>query len=148
MKLKDLDGAGLRKVVDRVKEGVEAVGAEIAGGVLPPRGDPPIGDALRLIRTRMCLTQTAAASRGPGAPNFRSISKWETRRKLPSLRALYRYLISLGLDLHDLQEAIDQLEGRSVGDMAKITWRVVKVERRLGEVERMIEGAKGALPNR
>ena len=30
MELKDLDGAGLRKVVDRVKDGVEAVGAEIA----------------------------------------------------------------------------------------------------------------------
>lgn len=134
--LKDLDGAGIRAVVDRVKGTVEEVGAKLAGGELPARGDPPIGEALRLIRTRMGLTQKAAGRR-PGAPDDRSISHWETGKKEPSLKMLFRYLVSLGLDLYDLQEAIDHLEGRTsrelTNSMVKFERRLVKVERELAE---------------
>lgn len=71
-----------------------------------------IADALRLLRTREGLTQTAASKR-PGAPDFRTLSHWETRRKMPSLKLLNRYLISLDYDFHDLQDALDQIEGKT-----------------------------------
>ncbi len=67
-------------------------------------------EALRLIRTRKGLTQTAASKR-PGAPDFRTLSHWETRRKVPSLRLLSGYLEALGLDFSDLQQALDQVRG-------------------------------------
>ena len=70
-----------------------------------------IAEALRLLRSREGLTQTAASKR-PGAPDFRSISHWETRRKMPSLKLLNAYLHSLGHDFHDLQDALDQIEGK------------------------------------
>ncbi len=71
-----------------------------------------IADALRLLRTREGLTQTAASKR-EGAPDFRTLSHWETRRKMPSLKLLGAYLISLGYDFHDLQDALDQIEGKT-----------------------------------
>ena len=71
-----------------------------------------IADALRLLRTRKGLTQTAASQR-EGAPDFRTLSHWETRRKLPSMKLLCRYLGSLGYDFHDLQDALDQIEGKT-----------------------------------
>lgn len=71
-----------------------------------------IAEALRLLRTREGLTQTAASKR-EGAPDFRTLSHWETRRKLPSLKLLAGYLRSLGLDFHDLQDALDQIEGKT-----------------------------------
>ncbi len=71
-----------------------------------------IAEALRLLRTRESLTQTAASKR-EGAPDFRTLSHWETRRKLPSLKLLAGYLRSLGLDFHDLQDALDQIEGKT-----------------------------------
>ncbi len=71
-----------------------------------------IAEALRLLRTRKGLTQTAASKR-EGAPDFRTLSHWETRRKMPSLKLLNGYLLSLGLDFHDLQDALDQIEGRT-----------------------------------
>ncbi len=70
-----------------------------------------IADALRLLRTREGLTQTAASQR-EGAPDFRTLSHWETRRKMPSLKLLNNYLLSLGFDFHDLQDALDQIEGK------------------------------------
>ena len=70
----------------------------------------PIAEALRLIRTRAGLTQTAASKRD-GAPDFRTLSHWETRRKLPSIGLLYRYLGALDLDFRDLQDALDQVAG-------------------------------------
>ena len=70
-----------------------------------------IAEALRLLRTREGLTQTAASKR-EGAPDFRTLSHWETRRKLPSMKLLAGYLSSLGLDFHDLQDALDQIEGK------------------------------------
>ena len=71
-----------------------------------------IAEALRLLRTREGLTQTAASKRD-GAPDFRTLSHWETRRKMPSLKLLAGYLKSLGLDFHDLQDALDQIEGKT-----------------------------------
>ncbi len=71
-----------------------------------------IAEALRLLRTREGLTQTAASKR-EGAPDFRTLSHWETRRKLPSMKLLAGYLSSLGLDFHDLQDALDQIEGKA-----------------------------------
>ncbi len=71
-----------------------------------------IADALRLLRTREGLTQTAASKR-EGAPDFRTLSHWETRRKMPSLKLLGAYLLSLGYDFHDLQDALDQIEGKT-----------------------------------
>ncbi len=71
---------------------------------------PPIAQALRLIRSRLELTQTAA-SKLEGAPDFRTLSHWETARKTPSLRLLVPYLEALGLDLRDLQDALDQVRG-------------------------------------
>ena len=71
-----------------------------------------IAEALRLLRTREGLTQTAASKR-EGAPDFRTLSHWETRRKMPSLKLLSGYLLSLGLDFHDLQDALDQIEGKT-----------------------------------
>ncbi len=70
-----------------------------------------IAEALRLLRTREGLTQTAASKR-EGAPDFRTLSHWETRRKLPSMKLLAGYLSSLELDFHDLQDALDQIEGK------------------------------------
>ncbi len=71
-----------------------------------------IAEALRLLRTREGLTQTAASKR-EGAPDFRTLSHWETRRKHPSLKLLAGYLRSLGFDFRDLQDALDQVEGRA-----------------------------------
>ncbi len=71
-----------------------------------------IAEALRLLRTREGLTQTAASKR-EGAPDFRTLSHWETRRKMPSMKLLAGYLRSLGLDFHDLQDALDQIEGKT-----------------------------------
>ncbi len=71
-----------------------------------------LAEALRLLRTRQGLTQTAASKR-EGAPDFRTLSHWENKRKLPSGKLLRGYLTSLGLDFHDLQEALDQVEGRA-----------------------------------
>ncbi len=68
-------------------------------------------EALRLIRTRKRLTQ-AAASKLPGAPDYRTLSHWETARKIPSLKLLSAYLKALGLDFCDLQEAMDQVHRR------------------------------------
>lgn len=87
-------------------------------------------EALRLLRTRKGLTQTAASKR-EGAPDFRTLSHWETRRKL-----LHNYLTSLGLDLCDLQEALHQVEGtvpKHLRDgLERLRHRVEKLERRLG----------------
>ena len=71
-----------------------------------------IAEALRLLRTREGLTQTAASKR-PEAPDFRTLSHWETRRKMPSLKLLDGYLRSMGFDFHDLQDALDQIEGKT-----------------------------------
>ncbi len=83
-----------------------------------------IAEALRLLRTREGLTQTAASKR-EGAPDFRTLSHWETRRKLPSMKLLAGYLSSLDLDFHDLQDALDQIEG--------------KVPKRLEMAEKLLE---------
>ena len=69
-----------------------------------------IADALRLMRNREGLTQTAACRRD-GAPDVRTLSHWETGRKCPSFKLLDRYLASQGFDFRDLQDALDQVKG-------------------------------------
>ena len=93
-----------------------------------------LGVALRLLRSRQKLTQ-AAASRRDGAPNFASLSHWENGRKVPSLKLLYTYLQSLGLDLSDLQEALDRVAGvPPIGRREAIA----RLERRIEELERRV----------
>ncbi len=87
---------------------------------------PAIAKALRLIRKHLGMTQTAAA-RHAGAPDFRTLSHWETGRKSPSLRLLYTYLRSFGLDFHDLQDAIDlvrSLPPKPRAEPPAIAWRL------------------------
>ena len=92
--------------------------------------DLPIGQALRLLREDIGITQTEVARRG--GPDFRTISHWETGRKHPSLRLLIRYLEAIGRDLHDLQAAFDQLAKRP----DRLTSRFTAIERRLNALER------------
>ncbi len=101
-----------------------------------------IADALRLLRTRAGLTQTAASKR-PGAPDFRTLSHWETRRKQPSLRLLHGYLESLGLDFGGLQEALDQITGREPQATREAGARFSRIEKRLSALERAAEGQTG-----
>ena len=97
-----------------------------------------IAEALRLLRTREGLTQTAASKR-KGAPDFRTLSHWETRRKRPSIKLLDSYLKSLGRDFHDLQEALDLVEGKSprpVRDgLDALRSRMDDLEQRLKRIE-------------
>ncbi len=104
----------------------------------------PIGEALRLIRTRKGLTQVAA-SKLTGAPDYRTLSHWETGRKSPSLRLLSAYLGALGLDFADLQKALDHVrpdERSDLGGLAGLGRRVetigaalIALESRLRELE-------------
>lgn len=100
----------------------------------------PIAEALRLIRTREGLTQSAASKR-EGAPDFRTLSHWETRIKMPSLRLLHGYLVALGLDFCDLQEALDQIEGRAPKAVQE---GLSSLDRRVAELERRLERFEGA----
>ncbi|MCP3961164.1 MAG: helix-turn-helix transcriptional regulator [bacterium] len=124
---------------------VQVVRAEIQGDGQGPAPFPDIvAGALRLIRTRQGLTQTAASKR-PGAPDFRTLSHWETRRKLPSLRILANYLRALGLDFSAFQEALDQIAGVDSAEAALTSRlveleglqpRITELERRVSELER------------
>ena len=111
----------------------------------------PIGPALRLLRTRKKLTQTAAGQLA-GAPDFRVLSHWERGRKCPSFRLLAKYLAALELDFHDLQDAFDQVLnapspmrdrlaelGAQVEDLTER--RQVVLERRLLRIERRLDVA-------
>ncbi len=100
-------------------------------------------EALRLLRIRQGLTQTAISKR-KGAPDFRTLSHWETKRKLPSVRLLRAYLTSMDLDFCDLQEALDLVEGavpKRVRDgMEELRGRVEKLERhRVEELKRRLD---------
>ncbi len=102
------------------------------------RKDPPpvpIAEALRTLRKRKGLTQTDAG-RIDGAPDHRTLSHWETGRKAPSLRLLTGYLRALGLDFHDLQDTLDQVDGsadRQVDELAGQVDRLARVAEDLGE---------------
>ena len=97
----------------------------------------PIADALRLLRARRGITQLAA-SKLEGAPDFRTLSQWETRRKVPSLPLLYRYLRVLGCDFRDLQGVLDEFEGKVAGGLER---RLLAIEGRVAVLERGAEGA-------
>ncbi|MCP3962626.1 MAG: helix-turn-helix domain-containing protein, partial [bacterium] len=92
-----------------------------------------LADALRLIRTRKRLTQTAI-SKIEGAPDSRTLSHWETRRKVPTMRLLTRYLEALGLDLHDLQDALDQ-----AGQVGTTVRRIGELDGQLDCLARVVE---------
>ncbi len=110
------------------------------------RRDPqtvPVAKALRELRERQKLTQTAVG-RITGAPDHRTLSHWETGRKQPSLRLLTGYLQALGLDFHDLQDAIDRVDGSAVQRVDELAGQVDRLarvcedlgERRLPVLER------------
>ncbi len=88
-----------------------------------------------MLRTRQGLTQTAVAKRD-GTPDFRTLSHWENRRRQPGAVKLRSYLVSMGLDFHDLQEALDQVEGavpkRVQDGLAELGERIEALERHLG----------------
>ncbi len=94
----------------------------------------PIAEALRLLRTRTGMTQTAASKR-EHAPDFRTLSHWETGRKMPSMKLLRGYLTSLDLDFHDLQDTLDLVE-----DVIpkRLRSSLAGVDKRLGEFDRRI----------
>ncbi len=109
----------------------------------------PIGEALRHLRQRLKLTQQAAASRFEGSPDFRTISHWETGRKAPSLPLLARYLDALGLDFHDLQNALDQVRGWASGQRVdELAGELEGLAGRVDEVERLIERVAERLAGR
>ncbi len=116
----------------------------------------PIGGALRHLRQRLGLTQTAAAGSFEGSPDFRTLSHWETARKAPSLPLLARYLAALGLSFHDLQDALDQVAGWDTGqrvdeiaaDVEGLAGRVDDHAGRVDEVERLIERVAERLAGR
>lgn len=98
-----------------------------------------------MLRIREGVTQTAVSKR-EGAPDFRTLSHWENGRKQPGAVLLRSYLASMGLDYHDLQEALDQLEGaipKQVQDgLAEHERRIEALERHLGlEAKPPAEGA-------
>ncbi len=92
-----------------------------------------LADALRLIRTCQRLTQTAA-SQIDGVPDFRTLSHWETRRKVPTMRLLTRYLEAIGLDFHDLQDALDQ-----IGQVGTTVRRIGELDGQLDRLARVVE---------
>ncbi len=94
-----------------------------------------IAEALRLLRAGRGLTQRAA-SKPPDAPNYRTLSHWENERKIPSLKLLYRYLESLGLDFCDLQAALDKAEGGGAGNVKD---GLERLEQRLGRLEARLD---------
>ncbi len=107
----------------------------------------PIGAALRELRKGRGIKTQTAAGQLPGAPDFRTLSHWETGRKDPSLPLLRSYLAALGLDFHALQDAIDQVDEadgsaksrlRELGGQVDRLARVAEdlAERRLPVLER------------
>ncbi len=85
--------------------------------------------ALRVLRTRAKVTQAELTRRG--GPDFRSISHWETGRKQPSLQNLVKLLNSMGADLGDLQEVLDQLAGTPAPTLE----RLKRLEQRIDVLE-------------
>ena len=97
-----------------------------------------VGEALRLLRVRAGLTQRAA-SKLEGAPDYRTLSHWENGHKTPSFMLLETYLGLLGFDFGDLQQALDQVNGRSETrfdrEIRKVNRRVAELEERIRQIE-------------
>ncbi len=108
---------------------------------MSPTDDVLIGQALRLLREREGIMHQTEVTRR-GGPDARSISSYETGRKMPSLRLLLQYLNALGLDLHDLQAALDQIAERP----DKLTSRFTDIERRLTVLERSLSRHASTTP--
>ncbi len=108
------------------------------------RDSLPIAEALRHLRTRKKLKQVEAGAL-EGAPDFRTLSHWETARKEPSFRLLASYLAALDLTFHDLQDALDAVRGWHSGQ------RIDEVESlggRVDQVEQLIERVAERLAGR
>ncbi len=103
-----------------------------------------IAAALRELRKGRGINTQTKASELPGAPDFRTLSHWETGRKDPSLPLLLRYLAALGLDFHALQDAMDQVDGSADQRVVMLAGQVDRLarvaedigERRLPVLER------------
>ena len=93
-----------------------------------------VAEALRLLRLRRKLTQTAA-SQLDGAPDCRTLSHWETGRKYPSVKLLRSYLDCLDLDFRDLQGAVEQVEGTAP---KRLRQGLERLEQRVGEIEKRL----------
>ncbi len=101
-----------------------------------------IAEALRLLRARQGLTQTAATRRA-GVPDHRTLSHWEKDSKHPRLELLYGYLTGLGLDFCDLQDILNELETPSPtgcrAGLESLEQRVAVLERQLGVEDPPVE---------
>ncbi len=99
-----------------------------------------IADALRLLRGREELTQVEAAKRA-GVPDFRTLSHWETGRKHPGAKLLYKYLRGLDLDFCDLQDALNELDEPALTgcrmEIERLGRRVAALERQLAASPRL-----------
>ena len=97
-----------------VGSGFEGVDRRLHRGAAPEAsgGSVKIGDALRILRVRRGLPQKRAGAL-EGAPDWRTLSHWETGRKTPSFPLLSTYLEVLGFNFIDLEEAIQQANGGS-----------------------------------
>ncbi len=110
--------------------------------------DLPIAEALRHLRMSRKLKQIEAGAL-EGAPDYRTLSHWETARKEPSFRLLARYLDALDLTFHDLQDAIDQVRGWSTGQRVdELAGEVESLAGRVDEVEGLIERVAERLAGR
>lgn len=69
-----------------------------------------LGPALRWLRWRRHRTQRDVA--GSAGITRAMLSAYETGRQLPSLDSLGRLLVTLGLDLTDLHQALALHQGR------------------------------------
>ncbi len=108
---------------------------------------------MRLLRRRKGLTQTAV-SKLPESVDHRSLSHWETGRKLPALKNVVAFLSALEFDFHDLQDALNAVgsavEPRAmrvdqISEMLDLLHqRLVGVERRISVVERRLSEGMAA----
>jgi transcriptional regulator with XRE-family HTH domain len=89
----------LQEALDEVRERSSSTGALVK----PQR----LGQALRFLRDRQNLTQVAVANRARLTKAM--LSCYETGVQFPSLQSLAATLGALGANLHDLQEALDQV---------------------------------------
>lgn len=90
----------LQEALDEVRERPScSMGAQVK----PQR----LGQALRSLRDRQSLTQVAVANKARLTKAM--LSCYETGVQFPSLQSLAATLGALGANLHDLQEALDQV---------------------------------------
>jgi transcriptional regulator with XRE-family HTH domain len=90
----------LQEALDEIRERPASTGIQVQ----PQR----LGKALRSLRDRQRLTQVAVANKARLTKAM--LSCYETGIQFPSLPSLAATLGALGANLHDLQEALDQVQ--------------------------------------